>query len=94
MSEVLKGRLAEFSRAMLAEFQAASPKHPGPKHKTRDVADDATDWARLDFLAVYEHFLREVEDARGNLNSPKEWTDVSNLAFLMWWRATNGEKLP
>lgn len=84
LAEILKGRLSDFSNEMLTKFRAVERKH-----QYDSVTDDAVNWARLDWESIEKHFWREVKEVRAKRRRGKEYVDVANMAFLMWWAIEN-----
>ena len=78
--KVLRRRLADFKEEMIRAFIGAEYKH-----KEESVTDDEFDWRNFDWVAIEEHFWKEIDELKENPGSPKELVDIANMAFLLWW---------
>lgn len=80
--------LKEFNQAQINKFEKRKNKHTDD-----NVIDDNTDWSKLSFMDLYNHFMDEIvefENAATPARMRDEAIDVANMAFLLWKRIELG----
>jgi hypothetical protein len=77
--ERLKALMEEFEAAMLAAFEQSEKNHP-----SYWVTDDENDWDGCDWDRILMHTTEEYAEAVLDPTNSKEWTDLANMAFLLW----------
>jgi len=82
--QTLTTRLEEFRKEMLEAFKAADWKHPNDS-----VMNDKTNWSDFDWDAIKAHTVEEFAECILSPHTAKEWADLANMAFLMWWHTHN-----
>ena len=92
--KILDKRLYAFREVMLNKFIEVEYKHP---HNS--VTNDNVDWNNFDWNAITNHYFEEIEEVkqmhlenriRATPINPKEYIDVANMAFLLYWYYTIG----